>query len=202
MICPCCGAKLTYSKDKTLIICEFCGHEERTAAIDTGYNMTISVDTGVQQPVLISIPDARISNRIPGGSTVTYKLAPGPHNIQIARGSKNNDCRLVVISDIGEIVKMRIDSVNTKIDQPYAGEKYKTLEDGLFPNTTKGLSIAALILAFIPFCASISIILASIDMSVCRKNNRKVNPMSPIALSVAIMALMIWLSIIARGAQG
>ena len=201
MICPCCGAKLTYSKDKTLIICEFCGHEERTAAIDTGYNMTISVDLSVQQPVLISIPDAGISNRIQRGSTVTYKLAPGPHKIQILRNSKNKDYRLVVISEIGEIVKINIDSVNTKIDQPYAGEKYKGLEDGLFPNTTKGLSIAALILAFIPFCATISIILASIDMSMCSRNNRKVNPMSPIALCVAICAMLLWLSFFSGAAR-
>ena len=203
MRCPCCGANLTY-KD-SMYVCEYCGHEqkEKVEIAKNNYNLVITHLNGTSSVVTIRIVDARINFDLKVNSTVSFKLAPGPHTIEFQEGVRKNS-RVVNVPGNGEAVKvdysydsLRKEPVIIRVTEPGADPTYTdTSKSSLLPPQRTGLTVAAFIMGICGLSIP-AIIMGSISASRARKSGRKEHKMDTWAQLLGYLWIMFHLAIFA-----
>ena len=191
MICPHCGAELSYKG--TMKVCAYCGYQEKDISLIKDYNVLIACSSGSNGPVRIEIADAGILSDIGPGESQTYKLVPGPHNIVFAAANIRNT-KVLHISDDDDIV-----TVSASYDQENGGslpiridQKDPELNKEKLPAAKSILALISMICTFTIIGAPIGIILGTIDLILSKRAGRMPNSAAQTGVILGVMIVVIY----------
>ena len=206
MRCPCCGANLIYKND--VYSCEFCGYEEniKKTTPAPNYNLAISHSNGTSSVITVIIRDSNISHPLKVNSTASFKLTPGPHEIEFREGGRVNR-RIVTIPDNGEVLNVdysfdfsRREPVIIRVGDNGTGTI--PLRTSNMPQAEKNtMSIVSLVLALVGLNIP-SIVLSSINASKARKMGMKPSTMDTLAQVISYLYILFKFAIISAIARG
>lgn len=203
MICPHCGANMIY-KDR-LLVCDFCGYEEKDPTEFKDYNVLITCPPGPDDPIRIEIQDSMVAFDAHPGESRSLKLDPGPHKIMFIAGKKRNR-RMIYVIDNFDIVKISVSydaisegSIYLQIEQPDTKGKYPRLTDGKLPPSDNKMSLVALWLSISIIGSIPAIVISMIDIIRSRREGRWTDPGSVAAMIIGIIALLTFTIIVLFG---
>lgn len=190
MICPQCGAELSY---KGIVkVCDYCGYQEKDVSLIKDYNVQITCTEGSKSPIRIAIPDAGITFDINSGMSETLKLVPGPHKISFA-ASNILSTKMIEVRDNNDVVNISVcydtangGSLHIRIDQPNPEKSKEKL-----PESHSKLALISMISTFTFVGSPLGIILAVIDLCISRKAGRTPNSFAVTGLILGIMNILI-----------
>ena len=208
MRCPNCGAVLIYNNEKRIYVCEYCGYNEvvlekvvyQPVVQAPKYNYNLLISNRATAPIAkirFTIADSNISRTLDKNETTSFLLAPGPHKV-FFRCGKYNRTFVIVALDNADPVQILYNGggTNFEIIQPYAGEEYKDLKDGMFPAETSVLSIISFALTFTFLFSLWGVILGLADMSNASRNGVKNSSLSAASVAIgSVFTMMGWLII-------
>lgn len=190
MICPHCGAELSYNG--TIKVCNYCGYQEKDVSLIKDYNVQITCPEGSKSPIKIEIPDAGIVFDIDSGKTQTLDLVPGPHNITFITANIRST-KMVDVNDNNDVINIVVSydpadggSLPIRIDQPNREEIKEKL-----PESHSKLALISMISTFTLIGSPLGIILAIIDLSISKKAGRTPNSFALTGLILGVVNIII-----------
>ena len=200
MNCPQCGANMIY-KDR-MIVCEFCGYEEKDPTEFKDYNLLISCPPGPDRPIKVEIPDSNIAFTTQTGESRSFTLSEGPHDIIITAGKHKNRRRIFIIDNFHFVkVSVSYDAVSEGslyllIDQPDTNGRYPKLTNGKLPASESKLSIFNMFLSMTFFASFIAVIIAIVDIVRSKREGRELNALSVAAIVIGTATTLAFIGIL------
>lgn len=188
-------------KDR-MLVCEFCGYEEKDPTEFKDYNLLITCPPGPDKPIKIEIPDAKITFATHPGESRSFTLSEGPHDIIFTAG-KHKSRRRIFIIDNFHFVKVSVSydaasegSIYLLIDQPDTNGKYPKLTDGKLPPSESKLSMFNLFLSVTFFASFVAVIIAIVDIAKSKREGRQLNALSVAALCSGVINTLVFIGIL------
>ena len=189
MNCPNCGAGLKIQSNKA--VCEYCGYEEPLPGVqntgnDDFFNMVVFNETPTGEDITLSVPDYNIGFIIRAGEAVAKDIPAGEHTIVVTCMGMT-EYRSVYIPDDGRAVRVYVSrapmGIRIRVVNP--GEGNSPYDASRAERQEKFIPVLALIFSIlIPL---VGLILAIVDVTNCRRENRK-----PVGLTMAAIAISIF----------
>ncbi len=204
MNCPNCGAGLKIKDNKA--VCEYCGYEQliTDANRDDFYNMIVSNESAGNYTITISIPECNIGFIIQPGEVIARDIPPGYHTIVVTCEGMT-EYRSILIPSDGKATKVYVSrammGIGIRVVEPGGVDRYASgAGAGRNVPPEKMLPILALIFSILfPF---VGLVMAIIDMSKCRSENRKVSSMTTVALIISALRVLLSIGLIILGSVG
>jgi hypothetical protein len=194
MNCPNCGAGTKIVGNKR--VCEYCGYEElitdpNSLRNDDFYNLLVINESITQDDITISLVESNIGFIIRRGEAVAKDVPPGYHTIMVTCAGMT-EYRSINVPGDGKAVKVYVAKsafgIAIRVDDSNAPYRRPMQTNAVNQNMV--LPIMALIFSFMmPF---VGLILAIADLGISNKQNRKVAPLTIVAMSISGAIMIMW----------
>ena len=196
MNCPNCGAGLKIQSNKA--VCEYCGYEEPLPGVqnsgnDDFFNTVVFNESPNGEEITLSVPEYGSGFIIRAGEAVAKDIPAGDHTIVVTCQGMT-EYRSVYVPNDGRSVKIYVSrapmGISVRVVNPGDGNGLRG--SSAYMRQQKVLPIMALIFSIlIPL---VGLILALVDMSNCRRENRKPEGLTIGAFVLSIIRLFLSLA--------
>ena len=194
MNCPNCGAGTKIVGNKR--VCEYCGYEELITdpngfRNDDFYNLLVINESATPDDITVSLVESNIGFIIRRGEAVAKDVPPGYHTIMVTCAGMT-EYRSINVPGDGKAVKVYVAKsafgIAIRVDD--SNSPYRRPVQTNAVNQNMVLPIMALIFTFM--MPLVGIVLAVVDLSVSKKQNRKANPLTIAALTISAVIMIMW----------
>lgn len=196
MNCPNCGANLKY--EGNMLVCEYCGYQEMMPAYtnpadnDNFFNLIV-VNEGLYDTVEVNIPDCRIGFIIRNGEAAAKDIPAGYHSVVFTSNGKTEYRNINIPSD-GRACKVFVNvgalGLVIRVSDPEGRAGSASMGPRPLITNPQAIPILALIFSFM--FPLIGIVFCILEISMAKKENRKVSPLVIAAFAIIAVRLLIY----------